>query len=220
MSNDTSESSAPACHIALNRSSRTPSARRRPPRTRSGPGVDVAALVHAAASGDEKAWNELYRRYDGLVRATASGLGLNRADVADVSQTTWMRLLGHLGRLRDAERVGGWLATTARHEGLRLLQKAKREVTSTDDDEFDVAPVDQQAVDAELLASEREAALRDALSDLPERCQSIVHYLIVEPASYAEVSAKLGIPVGSLGPTRARCLQSLRRKSQLWALAS
>jgi RNA polymerase sigma factor (sigma-70 family) len=197
-------------------SRRSPSGRRLP-----GAGIDVAALVRAAASGDERAWERLVDRYDTLVQATASGLGLKRADVADVAQTTWLRLFQHLGRLHHPERVGGWLATTARHEALRLIRKSRREVTGADGHEFDVAPVDEEAVDTGLLVRERNEALRGAMDTLPARSQLILRHLVIEKsANYADLAARLDMPVGSLGPTRSRCLESLRRTAQLTALAS
>ena len=133
------------------------------------------------------------------------------SDAADVAQTTWLRLLEHIDRIEYPARVGSWLAATARHECLRSLAARKRVVLSQDDVEFDGAAVHEPAIDERLLAAERAQAVREALSRLPWRWQRLLEMLMADPpVSYAEISDQLGLPVGSIGPTRGRCLARLR----------
>ncbi len=171
---------------------------------------DVVADVMAATAGDSQAWDRLVERFSSLVWAVARSHRLNDADAADVSQTTWLRLAEHLHRLRQPERVGGWLATTARNEALRTARRAARMVPV--DDDFDLL-VDQDLhdVDRRILDYERDADLWLAFRALALPCQRLLRTLMADPApSYAEVSAALGMPVGSIGPRRARCLERLR----------
>jgi RNA polymerase sigma factor (sigma-70 family) len=173
---------------------------------------DTASLVARAASGDQAAWDKLVERYAGLVWSVIRGHGMYGEAAADVSQTAWLRLVEHLGRLREPERVGAWLATTARHECLRVLRKAGRQVLVSDVPE---APDDNPVadVDAGLLAGERREAVLAALAAVPPRCQQLLRLLLVDPAlSYDEISEILGIPKGSIGPTRARCLDHVRSR--------
>src|SRR3954452_218378 len=125
-------------------------------------------LLEAAAEGDEAAWHALVERFGPLVYSIARSFRLDGADVADVSQTVWLRLLEHLGRLRDPERVGAWLASTTRHECLRTLRLAKRELASGDDAMFDRAG-STEGPDGELLRAERDAELRRAFEAQPQR---------------------------------------------------
>ncbi len=176
----------------------------------------AAALVLAAADGDQRAWNELVERFSGLVWAIARAHRLGPADAADVSQTTWLRLVEHLGRLRDPEHVGGWLATTARHECLRVIRRANRELPD-DTLDSDLDPKGEHAPSPEsvVLSNERRSLLWQALARLSQRCQLLLRALAAAPQpSYADVSAALAIPVGSIGPTRARCLEHLRKELQ------
>jgi RNA polymerase sigma factor (sigma-70 family) len=174
----------------------------------------LTELVRAAAAGDQSAWDELVDRFAGLVWAIARAHRLSAADAADVSQTTWLRLVEHLNRLRDPERVGAWLAATARHECLRVIRHAGRFVA---DGEVDL---DAIAVDPEpstlLLANERTAALWRAIDALPERCRTLIRVLMADPPpSYEDVAAALDMPIGSIGPTRARCLEQLKRRPEI-----
>jgi RNA polymerase sigma factor (sigma-70 family) len=183
----------------------------------------VGALVRAAADGDQAAWGALVERFSGLVWAVARAHRLSRADAADVSQTTWMRLVEHLGDIRDPERVGAWLSATARHECLRVIRKSGRAVpTELDDDHL--ADSDAEVgfeLEARLDAAQHQEALWAAFERLPERGRALLRVLMADPApSYAEAAAALGMPIGSLGPTRARCLERLRNSPELAALAS
>jgi RNA polymerase sigma factor (sigma-70 family) len=174
----------------------------------------AAELVTAAAGGDQRAWDELVDRFSGLVWAIARAHRLGHADAADVSQTTWLRLVEHLHRLRDPEHVGGWLATTARHECLRVIRRANRELPDDSlDAELDAASEPAPSPESVLLSNERRVELWQALTRLSQRCQLLLRALAAAPQpSYSEVSAALAIPIGSIGPTRARCLDHLRRE--------
>jgi RNA polymerase sigma factor (sigma-70 family) len=169
-----------------------------------------AALVRRAAAGDSAAWNGLVDRFGGLVWSIARAHRLSDADAADVSQTTWLRLVEHLERIRQPERVGAWIAATARNECLRVLRLSGRQVLTGDDPE--TADLDAPAPGAALLARERDAALWRAFAALTSRCQMLLRVLVADPApSYEEVAEALSMPIGSLGPTRQRCLERLRR---------
>jgi RNA polymerase sigma factor (sigma-70 family) len=171
----------------------------------------TAELLSAAESGDGGAWNALVERYGRLVWAVARGFALSAADAADVSQTTWLRLVEHLGRLREPEHLGGWLASTARHECLRVLRKSGREVVGVDADiEVESGEATPEAV---VLNDERDRLLWQSLGEISQRCQVLLRALAsTPPPSYQDVSAALGMPVGSIGPTRARCLDHLKKR--------
>jgi len=175
----------------------------------------VGALVRAAADGDSGAWNALVDQYARLIWAIARSHGLSVADADDVAQTTWLRLSEHLDKLRDPERVGAWLAVTARNEALRQVRRARRDVPF--DPMVDVRrPANAAEVDCALLTEERDQALWRAFQSLPPNCRVLLLMLNSDPAfSYEQVSASLEIPVGSIGPTRGRCLDRLRNDSQL-----
>jgi RNA polymerase sigma factor (sigma-70 family) len=180
-----------------------------------GPSQDLTPIVRAAGQGDDAAWEALVERFSGLIWAVARGHGLSSADAADVSQTCWLRLAEHLGRIRDPERIGGWLATTARNESVNLLRHARRCVALGEDGEI-AMPTECTDVAARLLAGERDVALWRAFESLPPRCKTLLRVLTMDPApTYVEVSAVLGMPVGSIGPTRGRCLQSLRERAAI-----
>jgi RNA polymerase sigma factor (sigma-70 family) len=183
--------------------------------------TDWSLVVAAAAGGDEAAWRALVGRYSGLVWSVARAFRLEGQDAADVFQTTWLRLAEHIARLKDPDRVGAWLATVARRECLRNIRAGARSVSTGDILTFDLLPPGRGPVDPvseAVLAAEQErqdaaraAALWEALDGLSGRCRELLRVLMAAPPpSYAEVAAALDMPVGSIGPTRARCLQRLR----------
>jgi len=182
------------------------------------PDSDVGPLVRAAATGDEGAWDALVARFSNLVWAIARNHRLCSADVAEVSQTTWMRLAEHIDRLHDPSKVGGWLATTARHEALRVLRGAGREIPMGED--LPEPASGERPLDDELLRTERDRGLWQAFSRLPARDQALLRLLVSDPMpSYEEIAAAMDMPLGSIGPTRARCLERLRRETQTMELA-
>ena len=172
---------------------------------------DVASLVRRAAEGDRHAWEGLVDQYGRLIWSITVDFKLIESDAADVVQTTWLRLLQHIDRIEYPDRVGSWLAATARNECLRSLAARKRVVLGHDDVELDNAVAHGPEIDERLLADERDQVVRDAISRLPRRWQRLLELLMADPpASYAEISDQLGVPVGSIGPTRGRCLAQLR----------
>ena len=173
--------------------------------------VDVGALVRRAAAGDRSAWEGLVDQFGRLIWAMTRDFRLPESDAADVFQATWLRLLEHIDRLEYPERVGSWIATTARHECLRTVAGRKRVVLIQDDTALSGAFGQGPAADERVLAEERAIAVRDAMTHLPWRWQRLLELLMTDPpASYAEISDQLGLPVGSIGPTRGRCLERLR----------
>jgi RNA polymerase sigma factor (sigma-70 family) len=176
----------------------------------------TSELVRAAAAGDQSAWDEIVSRYSGLVWAVARGHRMSHADAADVFQTTWLRLVENLGRLREPDHLGGWLSATARHECLRTLRARGRELPDEDVALGREAPDDRSAPEpgpeAAMVAREDRAEVVAAFAHLPDRCQTLLRLLTADPApGYTDIAATLGMPIGSIGPTRGRCLAHLRR---------
>ena len=173
--------------------------------------VDLERLVMAASAGDPTAVSELVERFEPRVRSAACGHRLGTHDAEDVTQTTWLRLLEHVDTIRDPNAVGAWLATTARHESLRVLKANSRERPTDDELLLDTPapPVDEPP----LPTPERCApALAMALEQLPSYQRELLKMLFADPAPrYAEISHALGMPIGSIGPTRARSLARLRQ---------
>jgi RNA polymerase sigma factor (sigma-70 family) len=183
------------------------------PRTTRGrlPEARITELVAAAAAGDQRAWNGLVGQFGGMVWAVARAHRLRDADAADVSQTTWMRLLEHLSELKDPARVGAWLATTARRECLRVLRESERRVLYGDDGPEHESP--DMPPDETVLLSERDGALQRSLERLRPSDQALLRLLMTDPRPpYEEIAAALDMPIGSIGPTRQRALERLRRE--------
>ena len=171
---------------------------------------DAATLVVQAAAGDQDAWSRLVDHYARLVWAVTRSFRLSDSDAADVSQIVWLRLLEHINRV-DPERVGAWLVVTTRRECLRMLAFRKRVLLTYESSVFEGVPADQPTLDADLLAGERAADVRRALRSLPDRWQQLLGMLMADPPlPYAVISETLGLPVGSIGPMRGRCLDKLR----------
>jgi RNA polymerase sigma factor (sigma-70 family) len=185
------------------------------------PGIDLspAAVIARAAGGDPAAWEEIVDRYGPLVWSICRRFQLSGQDAEDVAQNVWLLAVEHLGQLREAAALPGWLATTTRRECLRVVTAAGKSgrAGAKLDDVLQVA--DDTAIEEEILAAERNAAWRAALAGLPPGCQRLLAMLTADPpSSYAEISAALNIPVGSIGPQRARCLQRLRSDEAIMAL--
>jgi RNA polymerase sigma factor (sigma-70 family) len=174
--------------------------------------ANLRNVVRAAASGDSAAWDTLVERFSGMVWGIARRHGLSAGDAADVAQTTWLRLLENLDRIEFPERVAGWLATTARREALLVLRNNGRQVPVGDDVAIALPQLESDAPDRGLLIGERNRELWAAFERLPRRCQLILFLLNGDPPlSYEELSSALHMPIGSIGPTRGRCLECLRR---------
>src|SRR4051794_14925047 len=176
-------------------------------RLRASRGSDLERVVAAAARGDEFAWSALVARFRGRIMRVARAYGLSGHQADDVAQETWLRLYRSVAGVRDAQALGAWIDTTARRETLRALKGGRREDLT--DEEIGVEAGAPDEHDDELL--ERRAALAGALPRLPERQRTVIEALMADPEpSYAEISAQLGVPIGSIGPTRGRCVERLR----------
>jgi len=176
----------------------------------------VVALVARAAGSDQDAWNELVERYAPLVWTICTRYRLSSHDIEDVGQNVWLLLVEQLGKLREPAALPGWLATTTSRECLRVVTTAQRLATRLDDAPEFAADV---TIDEEILMAERHAALRSAFAELQPPCRQLLAMLISDPpCSYSQISETLGIPMGSIGPRRARCLERLRRSDTLIAL--
>lgn len=177
------------------------------------PESDSKALLEAAAAGDQRAWDRIVDRYSGLVWTVARSFRLSAADAADIHQATWLRLVEQLGRIREPERLGAWLATTARREALALLRRTGNDVLIGDHFFLEPPRPTQPELDHDLLREERDKSLWAAVNALPVSCQRLLKLLLIDPPpTYSEVSAALEIPIGSIGPTRSRCLEQLKQK--------
>ncbi|HTT92902.1 MAG TPA: sigma-70 family RNA polymerase sigma factor [Acidimicrobiales bacterium] len=169
-------------------------------------------LVLGARAGSVEAWEELVARFGGMIAATGRRYRLTPADVAELEQTTWLRLVENLHRIEQPERVGGWLATTARRESLQLLKRAAKYRTGADEMLVNLADRDLPDPDARPIAEERDTLVRAAFDRLRPRCRELLKLLVIDdPIGYLDLSELLQMPVGSIGPTRGRCLEHLRR---------
>ena len=179
------------------------------------------ALVSSARDGDQGAWNAIVERYLPLVCALVRRHRLSEADGDDVCQTVWLRLVEHLGELREPAALPGWISTTTRNECLRLLAARKRMTPVDPMDSTSLEGVTEDVSATELVAYEERQALREALAELPSGRRELLLMLLADPPiAYADIGERLGIPVGSIGPTRARALEQLRNTRALRALAT
>ena len=180
----------------------------------------VSDLVARARSGDKQAWDALVERYAPLIWSICRKHRLGRADADDVGQSVWLRLVDQMDRVRDPAALPGWLATTTRRECLRVLRATQGPYATMYPLDFESMPDRQtQLADQDLLAAERQAALREAFTQLPADGQQLIAMLIADPpVPYAEISAQLGIPIGSIGPNRSRYLDKMRRHPAIAAL--
>jgi RNA polymerase sigma factor (sigma-70 family) len=180
----------------------------------------VIDLVTRARNGERPAWEALVERYTPLVWSICRRWQLDRTDAEDVGQAVWLRLLEQLDNLRDPAALAGWLATTTKRECFRVQDATYRLASGRPMLDAQNLP-DKQAATAEdeLLVAERHAALREAFAGLPLDCQRLLALLIADPpVPYAEISSRLGIAVGSIGPYRSRSLERLRRHPAIAAL--
>lgn len=175
--------------------------------------LSLPEIVERAGTGEQDAWDLIVERFSGLVWATARAHRLTAAEAADVAQATWLRLVENLDRIEDPHRLGAWLATTARRESLRSLRLGRRELASGEDWMFEVDSGER--VEAGVLEGERSELLWRAFREIDARCQELLRLVCAaDPPSYEEIGAALQMPVGAIGPTRARCLDKLRRRVQ------
>jgi RNA polymerase sigma factor (sigma-70 family) len=181
---------------------------------------DLVELVRRARAGDDGAWALLVNRFRGLLASIARSYRLANSDVEDVVQNTWLRLYESIDRLRQPESLPGWLTTTARRESMRLLRMSKREAPSDEMAAYTDTSGRVPAPGDELLHDEEHAVLWAAVQDLPRSHRRLLTTLMTAPSpAYVDVARELDMPVGSIGPTRARGIDRLRRDPQVAALA-
>ena len=181
--------------------------------------TELEAIVAAARRGDNVAWTQLSSRFDRMLRSVARTYRLSAQDIDDAVQATWVKLYEHIDRIRDASAIAGWLATTVRRESLRQLQRRVREQL-TDEPELH-CDAHEPGPDTSLMQTEQRVVLNRALATLPERQRVLLTLIASEPdANYAHISTTLDMPMGSIGPVRARGLQRLQRHSELREFAA
>jgi RNA polymerase sigma factor (sigma-70 family) len=180
----------------------------------------VGDLVAAAAQGDGNAWAQIVDRFAPLVMGILAGFRIFGADAEDVSQIVWLRLVEHLDDLREPRALPGWLSTTTRNESVRLLRSRKRFVprdplsSNLGDGVEDTDPSEG------MMRAEQTQLFLEALGDLSDRDRALLMLLAEDPPlSYAEIARQLGIPIGTIGPTRMRVLRKLRSSPALAALS-
>ena len=173
--------------------------------------LQTAELVRRAAAGDELAWRRLVDRFGPLLRHVSSTYRLGEAEAADAVATTWSKLVEHIASVRDGCAVQGWLVTTLRRECLARARARSRECPVADFAGVD-EPVHVVDFDRCLVGADRQQKVHTALMELTEPQRRLIAMLFADPApSYAEISARLAVPIGSIGPTRCRLLDKLRR---------
>ena len=181
------------------------------------PNRDLVGLVLAAHAGDGAAWTELIARFDKTLRSVAGSYGLRHADVDDVVQATWLELVRDIERVHEPAAIAAWLATATRRKAMRLARARGREQL-TDDADLSDGPNDE-GPEASVFARERGAVLARAVATLPDRHRRLIYLLLTRPAlDYAQISDRLAMPVGSIGPIRARLLTRLSLHPELRAL--
>jgi RNA polymerase sigma factor (sigma-70 family) len=186
------------------------------------PLLDDAKLIDACLKGDSQAWEALIHRYQRLIYSVPIKIGFSPIDAADIFQSVCVKLLEGLSSLREREKVSSWLITTTTRECWRVIAKQRRETAPSIYGEDFEREITNRLKSAEPLADqkaveyERQQLVREAVSALPERCRMLITMLFYgsDEASYAEIARKLNIPMNSLGPTRARCLQKLKKTLQ------
>jgi len=172
------------------------------------------ALILACRRGDALAWETLSTRYHSLIYYVGRRAGLDKEQAADVCQNVFAILARKLDNIEQPAQIGAWLATTARHEAWKLRQRerASGAAMSYDEQEADTLTEHSLLPDEWLVRLEEQHTVRLAVASLDERCRTLLTLLFYrrDPAPYAEIAALLGIPEGSIGPQRGRCLRKLR----------
>ncbi len=179
--------------------------------------AEVTMLVERAAEGDPTAWNAIVDEYAGLLWSVVRGFRLNEAQAADAVQTTWLRLVEHVADLREPQHLAGWLKTTASRVCLQVIRQGGREqAVDWEEDRSGSCSVwcddpEQDGPEVSALRQEHLSLVRQVLADLPDRHRQLLELLVASPpVSYRDISVRLGMPIGSIGPTRARLLARLR----------
>jgi RNA polymerase sigma factor (sigma-70 family) len=178
----------------------------------------VVTLVIRARNGDERAWAALVERYAPLIWSLCRRYRMDAAGTADVGQNVWLLLVNHLGKIREPAALPAWLATTTRRECARVLNRTE---ARHEPDADNIPHGEAEMIEQGLLAAEQHAALREAFTHLSPRDQQLIALLIEDPpVPHAKISTRLGIPIGSIGPNRRRCLDKLRHHPAIAALIS
>lgn len=180
---------------------------------------ELVRVVERARRGDAAAWDVLVTRFGGLIVAISRSFRLHADDAADIAQTTWLRLLESIDRIREPERIAGWIATTARRECLRRVRTVGREQPTDELDGGEATPT-FPSPGQELIREQERAVLWEVVQELPDHHRQLMTVLMASPQpSYAEVADALDMPIGSIGPTRMRAVERLRRDQKIAALA-
>jgi RNA polymerase sigma factor (sigma-70 family) len=170
----------------------------------------ITALMNAARQGSDDAVGEMVTEFSPLLWHVARAAGLSSGDAEDVLQTVWTRLLEHLDEIRTPAALGGWLVVTAKREAWRV-RAAERKQVPTDTDAFAELPDKGSGSEERAILDDQSRTLWAAIRQLSPRCQELLRIIAFVPqADYAAVAAKLGMRIGSIGPTRGRCLAKLR----------
>jgi RNA polymerase sigma factor (sigma-70 family) len=180
--------------------------------------MESGEVVRLAAEGHKEGWAELHRRYHRMIGRIARAAGCAEADLGDVQQAVWARLIKHIGRLHQPDAVAGWLAVVTKRECMRLA--GKRPPTVDLDAVAPVAAPDEEPLTT-VLHAERRAAVRRAVATLPPRRRELLETMLDHPdLDYGQIATRLAMPRGSIGPTRQRCLDELRQRRELMDLRS
>lgn len=183
--------------------------------------TDLAELVAAARAGCATSWREIVDRFDDRLQRVARAQGLDGPTAADVVQQTWLAAVTKIETLRTAEALGGWLRSILHRECLKAFSLRHRETPRIDDTELIggtkghtiVMRTEPRSPEEEALQREQRMLMQTAQRRLPRRDQDLLTLLVIEPPlPYTEISRRLGMPIGSIGPTRARCFARLRRE--------
>lgn len=188
---------------------------------RAAPPDPLAELIEAAARGDDQAWEVLYARYKSLISSVCRRYRLAGNDADDVGQAVWLRLVEQLDRLREPSALPGWIMTTTKNEALRVIKAGRRMLPADPMADNRLDSTDRPELDRHLDQTDQRRALRDGLRQLRPAHRQLLLLLVADPQpSYKEISMRLGIPIGSIGPTRARCLRRLRDAAEIHALTA
>ena len=190
--------------------------------------IDIEDLVRGAREGDQESWRDLVARHQPIIDAVNRRYRLSHEDGADVSQTVWLQLTSHLDSIREPRALPGWIKVTAEREAYRLIRIGRRTTSLepiADFYEGQSGPAElrfsgnTEEIDTDLLRTEEQAAIRAGLATLKANQRDLLLMMVAEPAvPYAQISGQLGLPVGSIGPTRARCLRKLQSAPSVQAL--
>ena len=185
------------------------------------PLIGLPELVAAASAGQPAAWNNLVERFTPLISAVTHRYRLAPSDASNVRQTVWLRLVEHISAIREPRALPGWIATTTRNEAQRVVSARHRVRLVDPQTESTLDRTGHIDLDENLLRQERQAAVHAGLDELRPEHRGLLTLLFTDPEpSYQEISRQLGIPTGSIGPTRSRSLKKLHATTAIRALTS